>query len=140
MGGNIITASLRLTNLGVVLDRNLTMAYQLSQIVRICTYKLRMVNIIRDKLSVHVAERVVNAMVTGNLDYCNSILHAIIAGQLGRLQKIQNTAARLILRRNRPSSATMMLHELHWLLIKKRVMYKLLLMVYKLSMIWYLIT
>ena len=100
------------------------MAYQVSKIVRICTYKLRMVNIIRDKLSVHV----VNAMVTGNLDYWNSFLHGITAGQL---QKMQNTAARLILRRNRHSSATMMLHELHWLPIQKRVMYKLHLMVYK---------
>ena len=131
VGKNIITVSLTVTNLGVVLDRNLTMTYQVSKILRICTYKLRMVNIIRDKLSVHVAERVVNAMVTGNLDYCNSLLHGITAGQLGRLQKIQNTAARLILRRNRRSSATMMLHELHWLPIKKRVMYKLLLTVYK---------
>ena len=52
-----------------------------------------MVNIIRDKLSVHVAERVVNAMVTGNLDYCNSLLDGTTAGQLGRLKKIQNTAA-----------------------------------------------
>ena len=72
------------------------MAYRVSKIVGICTYKLCMVNIIRDKLSVHVAERVVNAMVTGNLDYCNSLVHGITAGQLGRLQKIQNTAARLI--------------------------------------------
>ena len=69
MGKNIITASLTVTNLGVVLDRNLTMAYQVSKIVRICTYKLRMVNIIRDKLSVHVAERVVNAMV---IPYCTA--------------------------------------------------------------------
>ena len=120
-----------MTNLGVVLHRNLTMTYQVSKIVRICTYKLRMVNIIRVKLSVHVAERVVNAMVTGNLDYCNSLLHGITAGPLGRLQKIQNTAARIILRRNRCSSATVMLPELHWLPIKKHVMYKLLLMVYK---------
>ena len=70
-------------------------------------------------------------MVTGNLDYCNSLLHGITAGQLERLQKIQNTAARLILRINRRSSATVMLHELHWLPIKKRVMYQLFLMVYK---------
>ena len=81
VGENIITASSIVTNLGVVLDRNLTMAYQVSKIVRICTYKLRLVNIIRDKLSVHVAERVVNAMVTGNLDYCYSLLHGITAGQ-----------------------------------------------------------
>ena len=106
VGKTIITASSTVTNLGVVLDRNLTMAYQVSKIVRICTYKLRLVNIIRDKLSVHVAERVVNAMVTGNLDYCNSLLHGITAGQLGRIQKLQNTAARLILRRTRHSSAT----------------------------------
>ena len=76
VGKSIITASLTVTNLGVVLDRNLTMSYQVSKIVRMCTYKLRMVNIIRDNLSVHVAERVVNAMVTGNLDYCNCLLQA----------------------------------------------------------------
>ena len=98
--------------------------------MRICTYKLRLVNIIQDKLSVHVAERVVNTMVTGNLDYCNSLLHGITVGQLGRIQQLQNTAARLILRRTRHSSATIMLHELLWVPIKKRVIYKLLLMVY----------
>ena len=37
VGKNIITASLTVTNLGVVLDRNLPMAYQVSKIVRICT-------------------------------------------------------------------------------------------------------
>ena len=71
------------------------------------------------------------AMVTGNLDYCNSLLHGITAGQLGRIQK---TATRLILRRTRRSRVTIMLHKLHklhWLLIKKRVIYKLILMVYK---------
>ena len=88
------------------------MAYQVSKIVQICTYKLRLVNIIRDKLSVHVAERVVNAMLqvtwTTVTPYCT-------ASQLGSwegIQKLQNTAARLILRRTRHSSATIMLHEL----------------------------
>ena len=119
------------TNLGVVLNRNLTIAYQVSTSVRICTYKLRLVNIIQYKLSVHVAEQIVNVMVTGNLDYCNSLLHGITAGQLGSIQKQQNTAARLILRRTRRSSDTVMRHEQHWLPIKKRVIYKLLLMVYK---------
>ena len=102
-------------------------------------YQVRLVNIIRDKLSVHVAERVVNTMVTGNIYYFNSLVHGITAGQLGswaagqlgRIQKLQNTAARLILRRNRRSSATVMLHEIHWLPIKKRFIYKLILMVYK---------
>ena len=46
-------------------------------------------------------------------------------------QKVQNTAARLILKRDRRSIATVMLNDLHWLSIKKRVMYKILLLVYK---------
>ena len=99
--------------------------------MRISTYKLRLVNIIRDKLSAHVSEQVVNAMVTGNLDYCNSPLHDITAGQLERIQRLQNTSASLILRRNRLGRATVMLHALHWLPMKKRVIYKLIFMVYK---------
>ena len=91
--------------------------------------KLKCYTFIRNKLSVHVAERVVNAMVTGNLDYCNSFLHDITAEQLRMIQKLQDTAARLI-RRNRCSNDTVILHELHWLPNKKRVIYKLLLMVY----------
>ena len=65
-----------MTYLTVVLDCNLTMTYQVSKIVRIYTYKLHLVNIIPDKRSVHVAEWVVNAMVSDNLDYCNSLRHS----------------------------------------------------------------
>ena len=73
----------------------------------------------------------INTMVTGNLDYCNSLLNGITANEIGRIQKVKNTAARLILNRDRRSSATVMLNDLHWLSIKKRVMYKILLLVYK---------
>ena len=62
-----------------------------------------------------VAERVVNAMVTNNLNYCNSLLYGISGNQLLRIQRIQNTAARLILQQDRWSSARVMLNELHWL-------------------------
>ena len=59
-------------------------------------------------------------MVTGNLEYCNSLLNGITANEIGRTQKVQNTAAKLILNRDRRSSATVMLNDLHWLSIKKR--------------------
>ena len=105
VGKNIITASLTGTNLGVVLDHNLTIAYKVPKIVKIFTYKKRLINIIRDTPSVHVVERVVNAIATSNLYYCNSLLHGITAVLLRRIQKVQNTASRLILRRNRRNSA-----------------------------------
>ena len=72
-----------------------------------------------------------NAMVTGNLDYCNSILHGLTDGQLGSIHKLHNTAAKLMLRRYSRSSTTVILHELHWLPIKKRVIYTIIFMLYK---------
>ena len=68
---------------------------------------------------------------TGNLDDCSSLLNGITAIEIARIQKVQNTAARLILKRDRRSSATVMLNDLYWLAIKKRVMYNILLFAYE---------
>ena len=130
IGDDAIRASFSVTDLGVVLDCHLNMSHHVSRMVQTCTYKLRLINVIRNKLTVTVAERVINAMVTGNLDYCNSLLNGITANEINRIQKLQNTAARLILKRDRRSSAIVMLNDLHWLSIKKREMYKILLFVY----------
>ena len=69
--------------------------------------------------------------VTRNLDDCNSPLNCITANEIGRIQKVQNTAARLILKRDRRCSATVKLNDLHRLSMKKRVMYIILILVYK---------
>ena len=130
VGVDSIPASKSVTNLGVVLDRHYKMSQQVSKIIQSSTYKLRLINVIRPKLTKSVAEQVVNTMVTSNLDYCNSLLYGIAGHQLLRLQRIQNTAARLILR-DRWSSATTMLNELHWLPIKKKISFKVLLLLYK---------
>ena len=50
---------------------------------------------------------------------------------LHKLQKVQNTAAQLVLRRGKRRSATGMLKELHWLKVESRILFKLLLIVYK---------
>ena len=128
--GYSIPASTHVTNLGVILDRHYTMSQQVSKIVQSSTYKLRLINVIRTKLTKPV-RRVVNAMVTNNLDYCNSLLYGISGNQLLRIQRIQNIAARLILQRDRWSSARVMLNELHWLPMKKRISFKVLLVLYK---------
>ena len=80
---------------------------------------------------VQVAERVVNAIFTSRLDYCNSLLAGLTVQDFTRLQILQNTAARCVLMRPRDLSATDMLCELHWLPVRKRVYYKLLLLTYK---------
>ena len=96
-----------------------------------CAYQLNLVNSIRASLHVQVAERVVNATFTSRLDYCNSLLAGLTVQDFARLQRLQNAAARCVLMRPCDFSATDMLCELHWLPVRKRVHYKLLLLFYK---------
>ena len=131
VGVNSSPASKSVTNHGVVLDRHYIMSQQVSKIIQSSTYQLRLINVIRPRLTKSVAERVVNVMVTSTLGDCNYLLYGIAGYQFLRIQRIQNTAARLILQRDRWSSATTMLNELHWLPIKKRISCKVLLMLYK---------
>ena len=131
IGSSDINVVSSVTNLGVRLDRNLKMTTQTSHLMSSCAYQLKLVNSIRASLDVQVAERVVNAIFTSRLDYCNSLLAGLTVQDFTRLQRLQNAAARCVLMRPRDFSATDMLCELHWLPVRKRVDYKLLLLTYK---------
>ena len=72
-----------------------------------------------------------NTIFTSRLDYCNSLLAGLTVQNFTRLQRLSNAAARCVLMRPRDFSATDMLCELHWLPVRKRVYYKLLLLTYK---------
>ena len=126
IGSSDINVVSSVTNLGVRLDRNLKMTAQTSHLMSSCVYQLKLVNSIRASLDVQVAERVVNAIFTSRLDYCNSLLAGLTVQDCTRLQRLQNAAARCVLMRPRDFSATDMFCEL-----RKRVHYKLLLLTYK---------
>ena len=59
------------------------------------------------------------------LDFCNSSLTGITADQLNRLQRIQNCAARLIMKKRKYDHITPVIYELHWLPLEFRIQYKL---------------
>ena len=50
---------------------------------------------------------------------------------MNKLQKLQNAAARLVLGRRRRESATQALRDLHWLNVDTRIIFKILLLVFK---------
>ena len=76
-------------------------------------------------------EQMVHAVVIFRLDYCNSLFVNLNKEQLYKLQKVQNSAARLILWKRRRDSAKLALYELHWLNIEARITFKILLLMYK---------
>ena len=75
-------------------------------------------------------------MLTGNflcisrLDNCNSLLMGTPNSVIQPMQKVQNTAARLILRAPRHQNCTPLLQQLHWLQIYERMKYKTICMCY----------
>ena len=56
---------------------------------------------------------------------------AALLGKLKRLQCIQNSAARLVVHASKFDHVTPVLIKLHWLPVRFRIMFKILLMVYK---------
>ena len=95
IGSSDINVLSSVTYLGVRLDRNLKMTAQTLHLLSSCAYQLKLVNSIRASLDVQVAERVVNALFTSRLDYCNSLLACVTVHNFTRLQRLQNAAARL---------------------------------------------
>ena len=64
-------------------------------------------------------------------DYCNAILYGIPDAQLLKLQLVQNSAARQVTGTRRREHITPVLFALHWLPIRQRIQFKLLLLVYR---------
>ena len=64
-------------------------------------------------------------------DYCNSSLYGVSSGQLQRLQRIQNHAARLVLRKRKSDHITPLLKELHWLPVESRIKFKVATLAYR---------
>ena len=58
------------------------------------------------------------------LDYCNALLASASQTQIDRLQRAQNHAARVVLRKKMRDHVTPLLRELHWLPVKYRCQFK----------------
>ena len=86
---------------------------------------------IRHHLDTETTKMMVQALVLGRLDYCNSLLLGISDQKLRNFQSIQNIACRVIYRLNNHDHLTPHFINLHWLKIQERIIYKTATFVYK---------
>ena len=87
--------------------------------------KLCRISTIRHLLSVDSTKTLVSAFVLCRLDYCNSLLSGCPKHLLEKLQKVQNSAARLVLKAHKRDHVSPLLRTHHWLPIQARIKYKL---------------
>ena len=72
-----------------------------------------------------------HAFVTSRLDYCNSLLYGISSSLSAKLQRVLNTAARIITRTRIGNHITPVIKSLHWLPVVQRCTFKTALLIFK---------
>ena len=131
IGGNSVPFKTSVKYLGVYLDKTSSMQKHISSICCASFLELRRIASVRPYLSQSAAARLVAAMVISRLDYCNSVFTGLPADQIARLQRVQNSAARLVLKKRRRDHVTPLLKEVDWLPVKFSCQYKIAALAYR---------
>ena len=131
VGNECIRYSREVKNVEVWLDENLNLDKHINNIMSQCFQFLKNIGRVRNFLTNSHTEMLVHAVITSRLDYCNSLLINISSSKLFKLQKVQNAAARVVVRKRKRESVTNTLKKLHWLRVESRIIFKVLLLVFK---------
>ena len=79
---------------------------------------LHKIGTLRQFLSQAANEKLVHALIMPRIDFCNSLLYSLSDMQISKLQRIQNSAVRLVKRTPVRQPISPILQELHWLPVK----------------------
>ena len=131
LSNDIIPVSSSARNLGFIFDSDMSFSDQIKSVSKSCHFHIRDIRRIRHLLSLSAATALANSLVSSKLDYCNSLYSDISQVNLNKLQRIQNSLARVITNTSKYQHITPILKKLHWLPIKQRIDYKLCLLTYK---------
>ena len=120
-------------NLGVIIDSVLNFEEQIAKLVKSCFATIRKLSQVKIYLTQQHLQTLVSSLIFSQLDYCNALYYGLPAYTINKLQRVQNCAARLVWKNKIPFSSSLdgVYDSLHWLRIRFRILYKILLMVYK---------
>ena len=129
-GCDIVNSS-QVRNLGVIFDEDLSLTPHVNAVYKSIIFQLSKIASIRKYITIEVAKTLVTSLIISRLDYCNSLFGNMTNENIGKLQLIQNYAARLIFGAKKKEHITPILIKLHWLPIKYRIDYKIALLCFK---------
>ena len=82
--------------LGCVLDKQMSMTDQVTNVSKSVNFHSRNISRIRKFIDKDTCHSVVRFLITSRLDYCNSLYNGVTGKNLDRLQKLQNKAACIV--------------------------------------------
>ncbi len=115
----------------MLFDSNLSFDRHDSRICKTAFFHLKNISKLRPMLSMSNAEMLINAFMTSRLDFCTALLDGCSACLINKLQMVQNAAARVLTRTRKYDHISPVLSTLHWLPMKHRIDFKILLITYK---------
>jgi len=131
VSGHDIIASDCVRNIGILMDRTLTGERQVNHTCRLAYAQLKSLSRIKCFVDNESLEMIMHALITTRIDYCNSLYYGINGRLVHKLQTLQNACARLLTNASRFDHITPVLTALHWLPVKQRCVFKLLVITFK---------
>ena len=110
-------------NLGVWLDSNLSMADHLTKTSSAAFYYLYNIRWISKYFSKECTETLIHTFISSPLNYCNSLLYGLPSYQIQKLQRVQNSAARLVFQESKFCLIQPFLRALNWLPVANRIVF-----------------
>ncbi|XP_072041126.1 uncharacterized protein [Amphiura filiformis] len=131
IGDSTINLSSVIRNLGCHFDSNMSLTAHVNILRRNTLFQIKNLWRIRCYINQETCHHAVRALILSRLDYCNALFLQLSAKDISRLQRLQNSAARVIFAVGRRVEAHPLVSSLHWLSIDKRISFKILLYIYK---------
>ena len=131
VGCSAITPTTTAQNIGAIFDSCFSLDAHVSSICKSAFYQICRLGKVRKFLNQETAEQLTHAFITSRLDINNGLLYGLPSCQLEKLQRVQNTAARIVSCTGKYEHITPVLKSLHWLPVASRIKYKLALLVFK---------
>ena len=132
IAGNLIVRSNTIKYLAVWMDQNLTFKQHITKKCQTAMLNFLKIRSIRQYLDDGTTKCLVLNLCMSHIDYCNSVLYGLPDCSINKIQRVQNMCACLVLRRNKRNSITQYLQQLHWLHVRKRITFKVLVLTFKL--------
>ena len=130
IGDSVVTSTTQARNIGMVMDNVLNLKNHVNSICKGAWFHLWNTGLIRQCIDQHICEQLIHAFDSSKLNFLN-LLHGLPDVDLRKLQRVQYAAARLVTRTKKHEHMQPVLKNLHWLPIKSRINYKVLLITYK---------
>ena len=107
-------------SLGLIIDDRLSWSKHFEEISRKVSSCIGALKRVRPFISINTAVQICNALILPHLDDCSPVWDCLSSQLNGKLQKLQNHAARVITKSPYDTSLSLLLNKLKWEMLSER--------------------